>query len=58
MVILGLPAPNITLQSFSGAKDSSHNKFLFVIVTPFVNIVKTMFRWVFSSLIVVIFKFN
>ena len=34
MVILSLPVPNNTVQSFSEAKDSSLSRFLFVIVTP------------------------
>ena len=51
MVILGLPLRNNTVQSFSGAKDLSRGRFLFIIITPCCNIVKAMFKWIFYSLI-------
>ena len=54
MVILSLPLPNNTVQTFSGAKDSSLSRFLFKYLWSLhlvVNIVKAMFKSIFFSLI-------
>ena len=48
---LSLPLPKNTVQSFSGAKDSFLSRFLLHLD---VNIVKTMFKWIFFSLIFII----
>ena len=52
MVILSLPVPNNTVQTFSGAKDSFLGRFLFMVFTVLlvVNIVKAMFKSIFLSL--------
>ena len=41
----GLPLPNNTVQSCSGAKDSHLGRFLFMIITPVINFVKTMSKY-------------
>ena len=51
VVILSLPLPNNTIQTFSGAKDSSLGRFLFRSVHLVVNIVKAMFKSIFFRLI-------
>ena len=52
MVILSLLRPNNTVQSFSGAKDSSLGRFLYLwSLHLVVNIANTMFKWIFLSLI-------
>ena len=52
MVILNRSPPNNAIQSFSGAKDSSLGRFLYLwSLHLVVNIVKTMFKWIFLSLI-------
>ena len=43
----GLPLPNNTVQSCSGAKDSHLGRFLFMIITPVINIVKKCLNIVF-----------
>ena len=50
MVSLSLPLPNNTVQNFSASKDLPLGRFLFMIVTP-CKLVKTMFKWIFLSLI-------
>ena len=40
-----------TVQRFSGAKDSSLSRFLFLIVTPCCKYSKKMLQWIFFSLI-------
>ena len=52
MVILSRPLPNNTVQSFSGAKDSSLGRFLYLwSLNLAVNMVKTMFQWIILILI-------
>ena len=51
MVILSLPLPNNTVQTFSGAKDSSLGRFLFIVFTSCCKYNK-------SNVLIDIFKLN